>query len=143
MISTKLLNIALDSIQNANPVAELSENLAHQGVTEAMLAAALNGRHDGVAQELRAMHSNTVKGVPATNKYGVTRTARVKSTAPKQKAHAMITKEKLAEIEAEIRRAPLDQVHAVLAKHVDAYRASQQPAPPAQPIVPLIGPQGR
>ena len=72
MISTKLLNVALDAIKNSNPVAELAESLRSQGVTEEQLIAALTGRSDSdfrrVAQTVSA---TTCSASPSTNKYGV------------------------------------------------------------------------
>lgn len=70
MISTKLLNLTLDNIRQANPVAEFAENLHNQGVTEEQLAAALNGRNDSIAVELVNCHRDIQHGVPSTNKYG-------------------------------------------------------------------------
>jgi hypothetical protein len=76
MISTKLLNTTLDAIKNANPVAELAENLANSGTTEEQLHAALKGRlNDPIAVELMNCHRDALRGVPSTNKYGITRTA--------------------------------------------------------------------
>jgi len=83
MISTKLLNLTLDNIKNANPVAEFAENLHNQGVTEEQLNAALNGRNDPIAVELVNCHRDVHHGVLSTNKYGVAK--RTNSTRPSKR----------------------------------------------------------
>jgi hypothetical protein len=83
MISTKLLNLTLDNIKNANPVAEFAENLHNQGVTEEQLTAALNGRNDTIAGELLEHHRAIRSGIVPMNKYGVAK--RTNSTRPSKK----------------------------------------------------------
>jgi len=52
MISRKLLNLVLDQIAKADPVADFAKNLRRNGVTEEQLIQALNGRNDAIAVDL-------------------------------------------------------------------------------------------
>ncbi len=83
MISSKHLGLALDQIKNANPVAELAENLFNSGVTEDQLRMALAGRSDPIAVELQSCHRQIQSGVTPTNRYGVAK--RTNSTRPQRR----------------------------------------------------------